>query len=106
MATVFGSGAADTIAPSNTSGAVTGGRPGSGADIIYGYGGADLLDGGGGAKTIQGGLGDDTIYSSGLGESLDGGGGTDSYVYAGSDWIVVDLGTGGTGFATKFGVTD
>ena len=36
MATVFGSGAADTIAPSGNSAAVTGGRPGSGADVIYG----------------------------------------------------------------------
>ena len=37
-------------------------------------------------------------FASGLGESLDGGGGNDTYVYAGAEWSVIDI---GLNFATK-----
>ena len=105
-ATINGSAAADTISPSGISAGVSGSIPGSGADFISGLGGNDVLDGGGGANTLLGGAGNDTIFASGLGESLDGGDGVNTYVYVGSDWAFIDLGTGATGTVLKAGVTD
>ena len=106
MATIYGSAAADTISPSGISAGVSGSIPGSGADFISGLGGNDVLDGGGGANTLLGGAGNDTIFATGLAELLDGGDGTDTYVYVGSDWAFIDLGTCATGTVLKASVTD
>src|SRR5688572_15543103 len=91
MAMVSGTASNDTITPSGVSIGTTGGIPGAGADFISGLDGNDLLSGGAGANTVLGGAADDTIFAAGAGESLDGGSGIDTYAYAGSDDLVVDL---------------
>ncbi|WP_431272012.1 hypothetical protein [Dankookia sp. P2] len=102
MAVISGTAGNDTITPAGVSPGSIVGLPGADADSISGSGGDDLLNGGGGANTVLGGLGNDTIFAGGLGESLDGGDGIDTYVYAGSDWTVVDL---LLDFDSKSGVT-
>ena len=89
---VDGSSGDDTIASGYADG--DGDTAGTGADLIYGYGGNDSVDGSGGADTIFGGAGQDTLSGNSGDDVLYSDSGDDSvYGGRGSDYIWITQGT-------------
>ncbi|MFT5421496.1 MAG: hypothetical protein ACI9D5_002253, partial [Candidatus Endobugula sp.] len=80
---VFGSGIADTLTTTNTTGAVI--QALAGNDTVTGFSGADTIFGGTGIDTINGGDGNDFIFG-GLGnDNLTGGSGADTFIWQSGD---------------------